>query len=862
MSGWSDPYRLPQSVIPERYDLELAPELSTGTFRGREAVRLTVRETVCEIVLNAAELNFQSVSIHDDSGRRLTGSVRLDEPTERAHLAFSAPLAPGVWTLDITFTGILNDALRGFYRSVVRTEGGVATTLAVTQFEATDARRAFPCWDEPAYKAIFQVTLIVDEGLTALSNSAVAETRPAGAGRCAVVFAPTIPMSTYLVAFVVGRLEATAPVLADGVPIRVWAVPGKGHLGAFALEAAAFSLRFFREYYGIAYPGDKLDLIAIPDFAFGAMENLGAITFRETALLADERTATHGELTRVAHVVMHEIAHMWFGDLVTMAWWNGLWLNEAFATVMEVMAVDAWKPAWGRWDSFGAARAAAYLTDGLAASRPVEFPVAAPKDAEAMFDVLTYEKGGSVLRMLEQYLGPEVFRDGVRRFLAAHQCGNAETRDLWRALGAASGQAISEIMEEWIFRAGYPLVEARLAEDGRSLRLSQCRFAYLPGAGDETRWRIPLGLRFRVNGRIEQRRLLLEGAETRLPLPAAPDWVVVNDGGHGFYRVHYGDDLRAALLAAPFEILSPIERFNLVSDAWAVALAGRLPVGAYLDLTARFAAESDRHVWSALLAALSWLSRLVEPAARPAFAALVRSRLGGAVERLGWAPRAGESELTRQLRGDVLRAAGILGDDPTVQAAARLWYAHLTRGTVSLDPDVAAAVVPIVAHVGEESEYEEYLVGLRAATTPQAEQRYLRALTEFRSTALVRRTLELAVSDAVRSQDAPLVLRDLLLAPHSREPAWAFLKEHWEAIQRRLPSLAGMRRMCEGIVGLVTPALEADVRAFCATRGVSLGGKALEQDLEQLRIAVAFKEHAGAELAAYLSGFAGPPGGR
>lgn len=476
--------RLPRTVVPGRYEIRIEPNLAAATFVGHETIEVTVQEPTAEIVLNAAELGIRRAVFLDGVGRRVSATVTLDATTEQAFLLCPEPLDPGPWRLSLDFDGVLNDRLRGFYRSTCTREDGTKAVLAVTQFEATDARRAFPCWDEPSFKAVFQLTLVVEEGLAAISNTApVSVRRVPVSGKRSVTFAPTIPMSTYLVAFAIGPLESTDAVDVGGTPIRVWAVPGKRPLTAFALDVAAFSLRFFREYYGVAYPGDKLNLIAIPDFAFGAMENLGAITFRETALLVDEKDATHSESARVAHVVAHEIAHMWFGDLVTMAWWNGLWLNEAFATFMVVLAVDAWRPAWGRWSHFGVARAAAFVTDGLRSSRPIEFEVVAPQDAEAMFDVLTYEKGGAVLRMLEQYLGPEVFRDGVRRYLVRHRYANAETTDLWRALGEAAGQPIPEIMDGWIFVRGSRALRRRHWRRmcGVSLPHGRCRWA-------ERRW--------------------------------------------------------------------------------------------------------------------------------------------------------------------------------------------------------------------------------------------------------------------------------------------------------------------------------------------------------------------------------------
>src|SRR5881397_153788 len=434
LRGTMDPYRLPRQVVPTRYEIRLVPDLTTSVFAGVETITVTVHEPTSEILLNAAELEISEAAIEHEGGRVLDGLVQLDESTERGRVRFPEMLRPGEWRLRLAFKGILNDKLRGFYRSTYREQTGAPRVLAATQFEATDARRAFPCWDEPAFKAVFAVTLAIDPALTAVSNTRVVAERGEGSKKV-VAFADTIKMSTYLVAFVVGELEATDPVRVGAAPVRVWCVPAKLRLAAFGHAIAVASLRFFETYYGLPYPGDKLDLLAIPDFAAGAMENLGAITFRETALLVDERAASHTELERVADVVAHENAHMWFGDLVTMSWWNGIWLNEAFATFMEILAIDAWKPEWQRWTTFGVSRAAALSVDGLHSTRPIEFHVEAPRDADAMFDVLTYEKGASVLRMLEQYLGAAVFRDGVREYLRRHAYANADTGDLWAALG-------------------------------------------------------------------------------------------------------------------------------------------------------------------------------------------------------------------------------------------------------------------------------------------------------------------------------------------------------------------------------------------------------------------------------------------
>ena len=857
-----DPYRLPRNTAPTRYDLRLEPDLVTHTFRGVETVTLTITEPTPTIDFNAIELSIEDARVEDGRGRALTGTPTFDGETQRCRLTFPEVVTPGTWRLRLAFSGILNDKLRGFYRSIYKDPSGVTHTLAATQFEATDARRAFPCWDEPAFKAVFAVTLAIDPTLTAVSNTSIVEERREG-GRKVVTFADTIKMSTYLVAFVVGDLESTEAVRVGQTPLRVWCVPGKRHLAAFGQAIAVDSLRFFEEYYGLPYPADKLDLLAIPDFAAGAMENLGAITFRETALLVDERAAAHAELERVADVVAHENAHMWFGDLVTMSWWNGIWLNEAFATFMEMLAVDAWKPEWQRWVAFGVSRAAAFSVDGLHATRPIEFPVRAPREADAMFDVLTYEKGASVLRMLEQYLGPEVFRQGVRDYLRAHQFANADTGDLWAALGGASGQPIPAVMAAWIFAPGYPLVSVGV--EGREHVLRQQRFTYLPeplrwwGAAPAapagpSRWQVPVQLRVTAGGRDTVERVLLTQPEVRRPLPDGFQSVVANEGGHGFYRVRYDGDLRARLLDR-LPGLGAIERFNLVNDAWAVTVAGLMPVTDYLELTARFRDERDKNVWSVLLGSFTTLNRLLAPADRPRLEALVRDRVGPALAALDWTPRPGEDELARQLRGDLVRALGTLGNDPQVQArAAEVYEAH-ERGTTPVDPNVLPALIAVLAQAGNEGRYHEFVERFRTARTPQEEQRYLYALTAFRQPELVEQTLARTVDGEIRTQDAPFVVRSMLMLVHARERAWDFVKKQWDTMDRLYPK-HGLRRMAEGVIGLATPELEADVHRFFQERRIDLGGKTLEQYLEQLRVAVALREREAAALSAFLAGAA------
>ena len=845
-------YRLATTVVPHRYRLELTPDLEAATFAGDAEIEVTVVEAVDSITLNAAELAIAAAELTETSGRTLAATaVTLDEEEERATINFPESLTPGPATLHLTFTGILNDKLHGFYRSTFTDDAGVEHLIATTQMEATDARRAFPCWDEPDKKAVFEVALVVDENLAAYSNGPVIDEAPAPNNKKRVTFAPTMVMSTYLVAFIVGPLVATPHTDVDGVPLRIVHPPGKEHLTPFALEVGAHALRFFTDYFGIPYPADKLDLVAIPDFAFGAMENLGCVTFRESVLLVDPAQAARTELERVADVVCHEIAHMWFGDLVTMKWWNGIWLNEAFATFMEVLAVDAFQPEWQRWVSFGVEREAAMAVDGLHSTRPVEFPVGRPEEAQGMFDVLTYQKGGSVLRMLEQFVGPDVFRDGIRDYLTTHRFSNTETSDLWDALERSSGRPVRDIMDTWINQGGYPLV--RVGEDGS---LTQAPFSYRgdPGGAIGSAWKVPVVLRSLQDADPDPVPVLLDGTGTA---PAGTvNGRLVNAGGSGFYRVSY-PTATVEQLAAGLAGLAPLERYNLVSDAWAAALSGQGPYPDLLRLAGALAAsgERDPSVWSVVLGALGMADRVIPEADRPALQQATRTLLGSLAAELGWDPRPDDTERTPSLRSSVLRTLGTIGADETVRAEATRRF-DAAPGE-PLHPDIESTVLDIVATTGGEPEYESYLAHYRNPSTPQEENRYLYALASFDDPQLADRTFDLAMSE-VRTQNAPFVIQSLVANRKTGPAIWHRVTGEWDTMVAKFPSNI-MPRMLDGVRVLCNPpSLAAEVTEFVEHHPLPAGGKSVEQILERLAVNVAFAEREGSRLATSFVETLGP----
>jgi puromycin-sensitive aminopeptidase len=843
-----DSFRLPRTVSPENYRLEIEPDVGSATFSGTVEIDAVVHEAVEEIVLNAADLAISDAEVRTEDGTLVSCTISFNDELEQVVFHPSAKLPPGPCKVSCRFSGTLNDKLRGFYRSTYVDAAGETHTLATTQFESVDARRAFPCWDEPDRKATFEVTLIVDRDAEAFSNSPIVETQRVGE-KNRVRFSPTMKMSTYLVAFVVGELETTQTVDVDGVPLRVVFPPGKRGLADFALSIGAFALRFFTEYFNIPYPGEKVDLVAIPDFAAGAMENLGCITFRDTALLIDPANAARAELERVADVIAHELAHMWFGDLVTMGWWEGIWLNEAFATFMEILCVDAYRPSWERWVGFAPSREAALAVDGLHSTRPIEYPVGPPKEAEGMFDVLTYEKGAGVLRMLEQHIGPDVFRDGVRTYLKAHSYGNTVTNDLWDALEDASGAPVRDVMNTFILQGGHPLVSLQGAT------LGQQPFSYGPvPEGTESAigsaWLAPVAVRaIGVGGSpgAPPRKLVLDTTPETLP-EAGEGLAVVNAGGWGIFRVGYDEDHRLEL-ADHLSDLTPLERSNLLADSWATTLAGHSSLEGFLKLAAKLGLEHDPTPWAPVASALTLANRFAPDTDGADLAATAAGLFGPQYKHLGFEAAIGEGERTPTLRALAINMMGTVGSDPVVraEAARRFDASPIAGGTEPIPADVEMVTLTVVAQLLRPGDYEAVLERYRRAATPQEEMRSLVALATFPSVELAQHTFDLTLSE-IRSQNGFMVIGSLIANPVAGQAMWTRVTESWDLMLDRFPKNAHTR-IVEAIPALCADAEFAQgVTQFLADHPLASGPRRVAQSVERLGVNVALAERERASL--------------
>ena len=845
-------FRLPGDARPTVYRAHLALDLDGASFEGRLQIDLSLATPSDRITLHAVGLDVSRAELHTPAARFKAARIEPDAESQTVTLHLGAEAPPGTAMLQLAWSGKFSPGLRGLYR---------AGPLAVTQFEAADARRLFPCFDEPAFKARWEITLLeVPPGAAAISNGAlVSDEADASSGRRTVKFATTPVLSSYLVAICAGEMVPSEPELVRDVPLRTWSVPAKRHLTGFAQTVAAAVLPLLEDYFGQPYPYGKLDQVGVPDFEAGAMENAGCITYREVALLLDPDTAPLNVQKRVAEVITHELSHQWFGNLVTMVWWDDLWLNEAFATWMAYKIVDQWRPRWRVWMDFEAGKGAALHLDALKSAHPIRADVHNAEEAGESFDAITYEKGGAVLRMIEGWLGEEKFRDGIRLYMRRHREANATADDLWGALAEASGHPILELANGWIRTTGHPLVTVR--EEGGTARLAQRRFFSDPGAREEgAKWLVPMVLRFRDDEGVKEQRSLLREAEATVDLGARGRvrWLLGNSRACGFYRTAHEGPALERLLAALREDraqLRPEERMALVSDQWALVRAGQASVASFLDLVTSLGDEEDHVVLDEIVARLAVIEhRHVSDQDRPRLQRRIADLFRPAAEALGWERAESDGDERRLRRAAVLRAVALVARDALTLAEAQKRFVRQTGPLAQqgLDPNLLDVVVGAAARHADAARFDELLSRAANEVDPASKRRYLHALAMAEEGPVARRGVELAMSDVVQMQDFASFIGVLLQNRGAREDAWRLLRDGWDAVRKKGDSPMILRRIVEALGAFTERRHLEQVEAFLAAHPIEGAKQAIAQTLERLRMDVALRERLVPEVSAWL----------
>jgi aminopeptidase N len=843
--------RLPNTVLPQHYSLNLTPDLKTATFAGSETIDVTLAQPANSITLNAHDLTFQSVQI-EAAGKEQTANVSLDKEKEQATFTVPDQLPSGKARIIVQYSGILNNALRGFYLSKTATRN-----YAVTQFESTDARRAFPSFDEPAFKASFDITLVIDKGDTAISNGPITSDTPGpGPDKHTLKFLTTPKMSTYLLAFLVGDFQCTAGQ-QDGVAIRACSTPDKVRLTPYAVETAKYVLHYYNNYFGIPYPLKKLDLIAIPDFEAGAMENFGAITYRETDLLIDPKTASVGAKKEVALVIAHEMAHQWFGDLVTMQWWNNLWLNEGFATWMENKPVAAMHPEWHIDQSVIAGLDGTLNLDAQPTSRPIRARANTPAEIEQMFDGISYGKASDVLLMVENYLGREVFRQGVHNYLEAHLYANATAQDFWNAQTATSHKPVDKIMDSLVAQAGVPLIIFSQPKDGK-VSVSQKRFYLSPSvqANPDQKWTLPVCFK---SGEGKQDCELLTPETTSLNVPQG-SLFFANAGGKGYYRSAYAPSDYEALASHIENDLSPAERISLIGDEWAQVRVDKASVGDYLNLVADVKADPNAAVISSAITSLGAVDSRIASTSdeKNELDQWERQTFEPEYAKLG-PPSPNDSPDKKQLRAILFAALGN-AKDQTVLAEAREISDKYLANPHSVDPNLAQTALQMTARNGDAELFDKLQKISQTSTNPEIQTSALRLLARFENPELAQRALDYAVSDKVRNQDAAIQLAISLNMDKNRELAWRFIQTHWDEVKKEFtPEMGSI--LVGATSAFCSESARDDVSQFFATHKVPDADQALKHAIERINGCIELRNMQGPQLKTWLDSHASTSAG-
>lgn len=856
--------RLSKHVVPVKYEIQMKPDLKDFTFAGVETITLSISKSTKILTLHSKEIEIDTASIQVGKEKIFATKISYNEKKETADLVFGKNIETGKKKLTLVFKGILNDKMRGFYRSKYNI-GDVEYCMATTQFEATDARRAFPCFDEPTQKAVFCVSLVVPKGKTAISNTLPTSIKEHEATHEIIKFSPTPKMSTYLLAFIVGDFEYIQAKTKSGVQVRVFTTPGKVHQARFALDVAVKALEFYEEYFNIAYPLPTLDMIAIPDFSSGAMENWGAITYRESALLVDPKHTSSSTRQWVALVIAHELAHQWFGNLVTMEWWTHLWLNEGFASYIEYLAVDKLFPEWDIWTQFSNNDLGVALRlDALANTHPIEIPVHHPDEIGEIFDEVSYSKGASVIRMLAGYLGEKDFRDGLRYYLKKHSYKNTETIHLWQAFEKVSKKPVAKMMHNWTSKPGYPVIKADI-KNGQ-LNLKQERFFSSPiskaKSKDKTTWQVPLRISrtqfFRDIAQSDGSSIaIFQKKNMRVEkkfVSRNSDWFKINFGEENFHRTAYSKEILEKLKnPVSTKELSPRDRLGIIRDLFALSEAGVVPTTDALEFLKAYKNEDNYTVWLEIASGLARLEQMLakNQTALTGLHKLTITLFSPTMIRLGWDSKKNEPHADTLLRSLVISRLGRAGDKKVIAGARSLWRA-MERGE-QIHPDIRGAIYATIATHGGMKEYKALVKRYKTETLHEEKNRIGNALGDFTDEKILCLTSHFAISSDVRIQDSISILSSIGANPYGRNVWFKCLKINWKMFMSRYGD-GGMAlsRIVKAISGSAEKKHLADFKKFFKTHDAPGAKRSIEQVLERLESNIAWLSRDGKKIEKFL----------